>query len=387
MHLSPTFFAGALLLAFEASATATTKSYVTCITKQGPKPVATVETTSRILTVPLYGFKFTTKTPTYVVTPPPVTATVTVTATSVTTETQTQETDAFSENVTTTDTVLTTSTDIIRVTDTATLTVTLTGATTTVVPPANFQPIQSTFPNRKRRSASLPEVASNESALEERGQAQRIIFNKGRKPTCAPPVYPQGVACVGIAKVISTSTITRTAKSTTTVTTSAPTSSVTTTTTEVSTTTLTPVRASTTLTVTYGTAITQTIVEPSTTTTVTTQTIEVGTPASTFYAACGADNFIPSINGQLVNSLYISDLALQDVVVGSAYDCCVACVSTSACVGSAFSLFNNLNYCFFFTQKSGACDAGSQGAQIIPQDGTPDGSLLLSNGICGKYYV
>ena len=387
MHLSPTFFAGALLLAFEASATATTKSYVTCITKQGPKPVATVETTSRILTVPLYGFKFTTKTPTYVVTPPPVTATVTVTATSVTTETQTQETDAFSENVTTTDTVLTTSTDITRVTDTATLTITLAAATTTEVPPSQFEPIQSTFPNRKRRSASIPEVASNESALEERGQAQRIIFNKGRKPTCEPPVYPQGVACVGIAKVISTSTITRTAKRTTTVTTSAPTSSVTTTITEVSTTTLTPVRASTTVTVDYYTAITQTIVEPSTITTVTTQTIEVAAPASTFYAACGADNFIPSINGQVSSQILTNGLSQQSVVAGSAYECCAACISTFACVGSVFQVVNNQNYCYFFTRNSGACAPASLGGQIILQDGTPDGSLLLSNGDCGRYYV
>ena len=387
MHFSPTFFAGALLLAFEASATATTKSYVTCITKQGPKPVATVKTTSRILTVPFYGFKFTTKTPTYVVTPPPVTATVTVTATSLMTETQTQKTDTFSETVTTTDTVLTTSTDITRVTDTATLTITLAAATTTEVPPSQFEPIQSTFPNRKRRSASIPEVASNESALEERGQAQRIIFNKGRKPTCEPPVYPQGVACVGIAKVISTSTITRTAKRTTTVTTSAPTSSVTTTITEVSTTTLTPVRAATTVTVDYYTAITQTIVEPSTITTVTTQTIEVAAPASTFYAACGADNFIPSINGQVSSQILTNGLSQQSVVAGSAYECCAACISTFACVGSVFQVVNNQNYCYFFTRNSGACAPASLGGQIILQDGTPDGSLLLSNGDCGRYYV
>ena len=387
MHLSPAFFAGALLLAFEASATATTKSYVTCITKQGPKPVATVKTTSRILTVPFYGFKFTTKTPTYVVTPPPVTATVTVTATSVMTETHTQETDTFSETVTTTDTVLTTSTDITRVTDTATLTITLAAATTTVVPPFQFQPIQSTFPNRKRRSASIPEVASNESALEERGQAQRIIFNKGRKPTCEPPVYPQGVACVGIAKVISTSTITRTAKRTTTVTTSAPTSSVTTTITEVSTTTLTPVRAATTVTVDYYTAITQTIVEPSTITTVTTQTIEVAAPASTFYAACGADNFISSTNGQVSSQILTNGLSQQSVVAGSIYGCCAACISTFACVGSVFQVVNGQSYCYFFTRNSGACAPASLGGQIILQDGTPDGSVLLSNGICGKYYV
>jgi len=387
MHLSPNLVAGALLLAFEASATTTTKSYVTCITKQGLKPVATVKTSSRILTVPFYGFKFTTTTPTYVITPPPVTATVTATATSVMTRTQTQETDTFSETVTTTDTVLTTSTDIISVTDTATLTVTLTtDATTTIRAPADFQPIQSTFPNRKRRSASLPGVASNEAALEERGQGQRIIMNKGREPTFSPAVYPTAVACVGIAKVISTSTITRTAKMTSTVTTSAPTSSVTSTTTEVSTVTLTPIRASTTITITTGTTITQTQIEPTTTTILTTQTIEVAEPASTYYAACGPDNMISSINGK--GFAYFGSPGMpQFLAVGSAYDCCAACISTPNCIGSANQVFDSRNLCLLEMRDFGACDGRSQGADVGLRDETPDGTVTISNGLCGRYFV
>lgn len=180
-------------------------------------------------------------------------------------------------------------------------------------------------------------------------------------------------------------TITRTAKRTKTVTTIAPTSTATTTITEVSTTTLTPVRASTTITITTSTTITQTIVEPSTITTFITQTIEVSASASTYYAACSPNNIVTQINGQGISALEVPNLSPNFFPIGSAYEWCAACISTTACVGSAFT--TNPNSCITLTRNSGACDPNSQGARPVLTGATSDGSVSLSNGICGKYYL
>jgi len=388
MHLVSNLYVGALLLASEVGAAATTKSFVTCITKNGPKPVATVKTASRILTVPFYGFKFTTTTPTRVITPPPTTTTVTVTATSVTTETSTQETDTFSETVTTTDTIITTSTDLSSRTSSTIVTVTL-SPVTTVAAPAGFQPVQSTFPNPAKRRSNYPtEDVSNGSVLEERAQGGTRLFFKDGKAQCSPAVYPTAVTCAGIVKVITTSTITRTAK-TKTVTASKPTSLATTTTTSITTTTLTPVRASTTLSFTTGTITTQTQVESTTTTSVATQTIEVVQPSSTYYAACGPDNVISKVGGNFIDVIgwnYLENTPGQGVQERSArtpYECCVSCINTPGCAGSIYVA----SLCYSISQTPGICSPDALGGRLFASGGQGQSeNFFVSNGLCGRYY-
>jgi len=381
MHLISTLFVGALLLVSEADAAATTKSFVTCITKNGPKPVATVKTASRILTVPFYGFKFTTTTPTRVITPAPTTTTVTVTWTSVTTLTSTQMTDTFSETITTTDTITATSTDMSSVTSSNTVTVTL-SPVTTLAAPAGFQPVRSVFPNSaKRRSDNQAEDALNGSVLAERAQGKIRLFFKDGKAQCSPAIYPTAVTCAGIAKVTTTSTVTRTAKIKT-VTASTPTSSVTTTTSSTRTTTLTPVRASTTLSFTTGTVVTETEMQASTITIFSTQTVEVVEPTSTYYAACSPENIVSKIDGLGIASFSVSPaLSFQDLNAASPYECCTSCMNTSGCAGTIYAQL--IKRCFLVMQASGVCSLDAPGAGV--ERGTHPENWVISNGLCGRY--
>jgi hypothetical protein len=384
MKLISTIFVSALLLTSEASPSATTKSFVTCITKNGPKPVATVKTTSRILTVPFYGFRFTTTTPTRVTTPAPTTTTVTVTWTSVSTLTSTQETDTFSETITTTDTITTTSTDLTSVTSSNTVTVTL-SPVTTLAAPVGFQPVRASIPNSvKRRSDNQSKDASNGSSLEKRAEGEITLFFKDGKAQCSPPVYPTAVTCAGIAKVITKSTITRTAK-TKTVTASKPTSSVTTTTSFIRTTTLTPVRASTTLSFTTGTVITETQLQATTTTFSATQTVEVVQPSSTYYAACSSDNIISKVNGAFISNISykggIGGQSLQSLVTTSPYECCASCMSAPGCSGSMY--LQKGSRCFLLIQPPGLCSLDAIAGQVLGQGQAE--AYIVSNGLCGRY--
>ncbi|KAJ4368366.1 hypothetical protein N0V83_006723 [Neocucurbitaria cava] len=100
----------ALLVLPGVFAQVTTKSFVTCITKQGPTATASVKTTSKVLTIPLYGARATTVTPKTTVTPAARTSTLSVTVTSTTTFTNPQSTGTITSTSTSTNTIIITST-------------------------------------------------------------------------------------------------------------------------------------------------------------------------------------------------------------------------------------------------------------------------------------
>jgi hypothetical protein len=136
----------------------------------------------------------------------------------------------------------------------------LTGETTTIQPSAGFVPIETGIPNsqKKRRAiAGKPIDARAEPDLVARAAAPKykITFNKGKKATCSPAVYPAAVGCAGLVAVVTTKTITKTASRTQTIVAPQPTTVLTTTSTVVVTLTITPDAASSTITTTAAVSI------------------------------------------------------------------------------------------------------------------------------------
>lgn len=380
MHTISSFVFSALLLSSEALAAATTKSYVTCVTKNGPKSTSTIRTSSAVLTIPFYGFKFTTTTPQKTITPKPTTTTLSETTTLTTVLTLAQETDTISETTTISDTTTITETETTSTTSTSYFTSTSTPSTT-IPATAGFIPIKSSIPNaaKRRAIAGKPNDAPVENALEERGAIQYNLLRKDGKDRCEPALYPTAVKCVGVVKVITTSTITKTAR-TRTVFATTPTSSVTTTFTETSTSTETPVRASTTLSFTDYTTSTVTETTTLTSSFSETQTVSAVAPTSTYYAACGSDNIITSINGgqpiggaRFASPDYFATLNN----VPNAYECCVACINTPNCGGT----YGYPGVCFLHMQSENVCSQNNVAYRLFTSGSA---SAFASNGYCGQ---
>jgi hypothetical protein len=155
------------------------------------------------------------------------------------------ETNSFTETESVTAVLLTTTTSF--------TTTTLTGETTTIQPFAGFVPIETTIPNSQKKRQAIagkPIDARARPDLVARAAAPKykITFNRGKKATCSPAVYPAAVGCAGIVAVVTTKTITKTASRTHTVIAPQPTTVLTTTSTVVVTLTITPDAASSTIT-------------------------------------------------------------------------------------------------------------------------------------------
>lgn len=190
---------------------------------------------------------------------------------------------------------------------TVTSTSTIQQSTTTIAASAGFIPLESQLAaagdigvQKRRRSGrhvAAGEIDSYPLEVQPRAATKcSISRSKGHnEPIISPAQYPGSVKCYNLAAVISVSTKTVTAKSTSTV-----------------------------------TAAIQTITAASLTTQTATATTEL--PQATFYAACGDDNLVSSINGQGISQF--GGPPLSDVSAGSAYDCCVACqLAGNGCKG------------------------------------------------------
>ena len=67
----------------------------------------------------------------------------------------------------------------------------------------------------------------------------------------------------------------------------------------------------------------------------------------------------------------------------NAYECCVACLTTSGCGVAAFypGLYNEC----FYIPDGGTCSASNQVGQFITGSGPgPDGVIIISNTPCGQ---
>jgi len=402
------------VLALSATVAAnSTEDFLLCTTLFGPVSKATVPTVTYALTLTSHATLKLTSTPSTTVTPPASTETASVTTTITSSLTEPQVTDTFSSTTTTTIVSTTTISSTQTITSTVSTTSTI-GTTTTIPTSPGFTP-------------AIAEESVTASVLQRRGLRGRtpkystlVTAGKDGKPTAYPKFYPTEVVCAGLVEVIVTTTKVSTATTTTTITAAPPPPSSTTITfTTSTTTTIVPIDASTTITTTDTTSSTSTTSTTTTTTTQTTTTVTLTIPTATFYAACDpstnqleyvggvpiigkwaksldlSPSFEPvyplvpfsrpvklklSIRSQ-TNVMYAgfgTNNALNQVTSDSAYDCCVACITSSSCGADAFF---SPNVCFLVSDD-GDCDPKQQVLDFITESGAPGGDFV-SSGNCG----
>jgi hypothetical protein len=366
----------ALLLIARASAQVNTKSYVTCLTKQGAKSTSPVKTVSQVLTLPFYAYRITTSTPSVTTTPATSTVTVSTTDTAFFTTTLPAETDTITTTSTEVQTLIITENTITTTTTTTTSTF-FTTSTTTIAASAGFIPVESSIPGSLKRSANIPKPA-----LGGRQTKPKYIFtSQNGKVVCSPTIYPQSVKCVGIVAIITTQTRTRTATTTATITAATPVFTSTASFSTIITVTITPDQASTTTTVTESSTVTTTTTIAGTTITQTlSQTVTQAAPQATYYAACADNNIITTINGQgIISGGANAELTVAQGSGNTAYDCCVNCLLTPGCGSSLFHTDPNSPFCIL-NSPSGTCSQSNLAGYALT--GTQS-KFALSNGYCG----
>lgn len=366
----------AFLLAARASAQVNTKSYVTCLTKQGAKSTSPVKTVSQVLTLPFYAYRITTSTPSVTTTPAPSTVTVSITDTTFVTTTLPADIYTFTTTSTEVQTEINTENTITTTTTTTTSTV-FTTSTTTIAASAGFIPVESSIPGSLKRSANIPKPA-----LRERQTKPKYIFTSQKgKLVCSPAIYPQSVKCIGIVAIITTKILTRTATSTATTTAATPVFTSTASFSTTITVTITPDQATTTITVIESSTVTTTTTIAGTTITQTqSQTVTQAAPQATYYAACANNNIITTIYGQGIISGGSSEgLTTAQGFGNTAYDCCVTCLNTPGCGSSLFRTDSNAPFCILQI-PSGACSQSNVAGYVITGSAS---NFAVSNGLCG----
>jgi hypothetical protein len=124
-----------------------------------------------------------------------------------------------------------------------------------------------------------------------------------------------------------------------------------------STSTVVPPDVSTTLSFSTTIPVTVTSTFQASTTTTTTTTLTVTSTTITGYDACATNNLLgPSYNGDIIDNEYSSANGYALLSATTAYDCCVACITSDTCAGTAFQTDGNL--CFQNTALT--CTNGQQ---------------------------
>ena len=201
---------------------------------------------------------------------------------------------------------------------------------------------------KKKRSGGsviVRNAAPAANALEPRATSTGcMVQNHNGKTTATPVLYPGSVKCYKLAEVVTFSTITAT--------------------------------ASTTITI---TAAQQTTTATSVTTTTSTVTSEQ--PQATFYAACGNDNLVSSVDGFGIDTISDFSNGLSFVAANSAYDCCVACVLNSNCAGT---IFDTRGLGCIVANGPGTCSASNMPGSIATSGDQPPTIFIASNSNCGS---
>jgi hypothetical protein len=140
-----------------------------------------------------------------------------------------------------------------------------------------------------------------------------------------------------------------------------------------------PVGASTTITVSTSTTITETATATSTSTSTLTSTSTAFAPMATYYATCGSDNRVSSIDGRDIATgiLVPAYVNIEYTIVATAYDCCVHCLLWETCGASYFSPVNS--FCNAF-KTARTCNPTAPVNEIV----TGDPVFVASNGNCGR---
>ncbi|KAK0251074.1 hypothetical protein B0A54_00038 [Friedmanniomyces endolithicus] len=210
-------------------------------------------------------------------------------------------------------------------------TITTTSTPSTTVTPS-FTPFASQLAadgysfseKRKRYWSELDDSTEDPKPLAARNAATTTckISVSGGQVVISPTQYPKSAGCLKLAEVVTMTFVTKTAAST--------------------------------LTITAATPITTSV----TTTTVTIIATSVAPAPSPFYAACAPDNQVTHIAGNSVDGIQFSlggpESSFSIGGGGSAYDCCVRCITYpfAPCVGYVY-LFAPVHSCYFATANFG----------------------------------
>lgn len=127
------------------------------------------------------------------------------------------------------------------------------------------------------------------------------------------------------------------------------------------------------------TTITARIFETATVTDTVTETFTVTAPTATFYAACGPQNIVSTINGANIGSgTAVAPRALLTIPNSTPYDCCVSCITRVGCKGSLLVG----STCTLSNVVFGSCSQINNIAYELFTGGTE--TLYASNGNCGR---
>ena len=264
---------------------------------------------------------------------------------------------------------------------TSTTTTTVQG-TITVQPSSGFIPANSALPQKRGlEDIKFPRRAAAANALIERAakpSAFKCIKGKNGQPTYSPAVYPTSVACAKLVEVFQTSTSIVSGTQTSTVTASPPPpSSITTTFSTTVTSTTMPVDASTTITF-YTTVTATSTVVPTTTTSLTATVTQTQTqPSATYYAACGPNNQLTSVNGVPIDGANFYNFA-DSSDISNPYDCCVACLQSPTCGASTYF---EPNFCYL-ARNGGTCNPAVPALGVYT-DASAGGGVSVSSSNCG----
>ncbi|KEQ73584.1 hypothetical protein M436DRAFT_63864 [Aureobasidium namibiae CBS 147.97] len=199
---------------------------------------------------------------------------------------------------------------------------------------------------------------------------------------CAGKLYPVAVSCVDYVQVRSKITLVLTTKTSTK---TLPSSTVTVTsyTVSTSTSTVVPPEVSTTSSFSTTVSTTTTATFQATTTTTTTTTLTV-TSTLAGYDACATNNLLgPSYNGDIIdNESAAAGGYSTDPSATTAYDCCVSCLNSDTCSGTAFLTDGNL--CLQITGATCTNVQQNAGSFYYEPSGQGTGdSYIVSNSNCG----
>jgi hypothetical protein len=321
-----------------------------------------------------------------------ITTTVTSTTTSTTTLTEPTITGTYTSTSTVDNTVTTTVATITSTeTDDSSSTISSTVTATVTQPTPNGyvgitdSTSEQNAPASKKRGRSLVDSA-RQLAAERRSVTSpaKAKSTAGALPPAAGDWHPQQVLCTKTLETVFTVYSTSYAP-TQTVTEPGSTVTATATSTATSTSTVVP-SATTTVTATETDTVTSSATETDTTTTTTTATMTVST-TTTLYAACATNYLLgPDLaNGEGVDNFLPTNADFADVLAtaGSAYDCCVACqTSTGVCYGSWYGdgacyLVSNADS----TGPGGVCSSTYEYGTLEAFQGA--GQYTIANGPCG----
>jgi hypothetical protein len=199
-----------------------------------------------------------------------------------------------------------------------------------------------------------------------------------------PPVLTRMLVGIDYVQVRSKVTVVITAKTSTKI---LPQSTATVTSTTVSTSTSTVVPSDVSKTLSFSTTIPVTVTTTFyTSPVVTTTTTFTVSSTLTGYAACATNNLLgPVYNGNIIDDVYFGGNIYDDSTTptNSAYDCCVACLTSETCSGSSYE--TNSGTCYQYTARSCANGQIYGGSFTHESNGGSNTgfSFVISNSNCG----